>query len=800
MPQSRSAVQYRFAGFELRPYDRMLVVAGRPAAVTPRAFDVLVALVERAGGLVTKAQLLDEAWPNLVVEENNLQVQISTLRKIVGHEAIQTVAGRGYRFTPPVDVVRSDAPTQQRPPGLPYQATSFVGREDDVRRCIRLLASTRLLTLVGVGGIGKTRLSLALATAVSDGFSDGVAFVDLSPLDDPRLVPDAVASSLGVKPQSGSPLLYSLLQQVSARHQLVILDNCEHLVAACADLAGRLLMSGPKLRLVVTSRERLHAVGEIVYDVPSLAAPGGDDRIVPESLSEYSAAKLFVERTAAVRGEFAVTPENAPYIVRICRDLDGIPLALELAAGRVRAMSVKAIAEHLDERFRLLVGGGALARQQTLRATLDWSYELLTDPERALLRRLSVFAGGFEIDAAQAVGSGDDARAGEVLYLLADLVDKCLVVFEPDKERYRLLETVRQYARERLVEAEGEARVRDEHLRFYVSLAERTARDGRSARQAGLFARIGAERDNIVSAFAHARNGPAGASAGISMIEGLLGLLATTNLELSLQLAESALAHPDAQMEGSARSRALFMTAFMHVFAGRYEEARIKAKDSVRIARKCGDLRALAEGLYRLGFIELGLGRRASAGACFDEQLALGRRLDERSMICGALNGLGDVHSSEGRLEVARNCYLEALAQNVSNPDAVVTLHLSLTRNAIALGTETAAVDHLRDALKAMGTVLSIAYVQYILVFAGGIAAMRGDFTRAVRYFGVAAAHRERHGWNIPEPDASFVDRFVVQARDGAETDATEAFAAGRAVEAQAGVAEARAWVQALPA
>ena len=338
---------------------------------------------------------------------------------------------RIYQVTHPK--LRQDFPAlrslESTPNNLLQQVTTFVGRERELAELREALGATRLLTLLGAGGIGKTRLSLQVAAEVLDDYPDGVWFVELAPLNDERLVPQAVASVLGVKEEAGRPVTEALVRHVADRRLLLVLDNCEHLVQACAALAEQLLKSGPQLRILASSREPLRVSGEASFPVPTLAVPASQDPVAVETLRQYPAVRLFVDRATAVLPAFGLTDHNAPAVAEICRRLDGIPLAIELAAARVRALSVENIAARLNDRFDLLTGGNrtALPRQQTLRALVDWSYDLLAEKERVLFRRLAVFAGGWTLEAAEAVCSGGDVGEGEVLDLLANLVDRSVV-------------------------------------------------------------------------------------------------------------------------------------------------------------------------------------------------------------------------------------------------------------------------------------------------------------------------------------------------------------------------------------
>src|SRR5918997_3914016 len=367
---------------------------------------------------------------------------------------------RGGNKSPVVAFPRIRSPERLLSNNLPLQLTSFVGREREIAEARDLLAEQRLLTLTGPGGCGKTRLALKAAAELAERFEDGVWLVELASLSDPALVPQTVAFALGMREQPGRLLTDTLSEYLELKKMLLVLDNCEHLVEACAQLAEALLRACPNLRILATSREALGITGETGWLVPSLSLP--DPRYLPpvDELPRYEAARLFIERAAAMLPTFELTDRNAAAVARLCRGLDGIPLAIELAAARVKVLSVEQIAERLHDRFRLLTLGSrtALPRHRTLRATIDWSHDLLSEEEKVLFRRLSVFVGGFALGAAEAVCVGEDLEENEVLDLLSHLVDKSLVVMQErgGGMRYGLLETVRQYGREKLEES-GEA-------------------------------------------------------------------------------------------------------------------------------------------------------------------------------------------------------------------------------------------------------------------------------------------------------------------------------------------------------
>ena len=366
------------------------------------------------------------------------------------------------------------------PNNLPDQLTSFVGRTEELRALRAALGETRLLTLTGAGGAGKTRLALQLAADCLDRFADGAWWVDLAPVSDPQLVSDAVADALGVRPLPSMSALQAICIHLGTSNALVLMDNCEHLLKACGEVAETLLRSCPNVTVVATSRTSLGMAGETDWRVPSLSLPPRErERESVQALGQFDAVRLFIERARKARSNFAVTNENAPAVAQVCEELDGLPLAIELAAARVRMLSVEQIAAGLGDRFHLLTGGTrtALPRHQTLRASVDWSHELLSDPERALLRRLAVFAGGFTLDLAESVCAEETLPRVAILDLLASLVDKSLVVAEErvGAVRYRMLETVRQYGVERLDEAGELSTMRDRHRDGMLALAEQIA-------------------------------------------------------------------------------------------------------------------------------------------------------------------------------------------------------------------------------------------------------------------------------------------------------------------------------------
>ena len=492
-PASERSTGLAFGRFLAMPRRRELLADGRPLKLGDRAFDVLLALIEARGSVVSKDALMAQVWPGRVVEENNLHTQISELRAALGadRDLIRTIARRGYQFTgevrslPPgsaegtsasADASASEATSVRPPTNLPEAVSELIGRDDELRKILDLAVAHRLVTLTGTGGIGKTRLALATARRLLPQFADGVWVVEFSPLADPSLVPATVAAAVRLELDGGEASVQRVAQMLAVRKLLLVLDTCEHVIDAATSVAEAVLQAGSAVHILATSREPLRSEGEWVYPVPPLAVPP-DDAAERNDLRQCGAVQLFVERARAAEPFFSPSGGNLTMIAAICRRLDGIPLSIELAAARAAALGIEELAARLDDSFQLLTGGRRTAspRHQTLRATLDWSYELLAEPERALLRRLAVFAGFLDLEAALAVAGAGMSRT-ECIEGLASLIAKSLVSARADANvaRYRLLDTTRAYALEKLGESgEGETIAR-RHAEFYRDLFERS--------------------------------------------------------------------------------------------------------------------------------------------------------------------------------------------------------------------------------------------------------------------------------------------------------------------------------------
>ena len=810
---------YRFGQVEVRPGERRILINGQPANVGARAFDVLIALIDRRDRVVSKDELLEIVWPGLVVEENNLQVHVSALRKLLGPQALVTIPGRGYRLALTLETDSGASPASMpkaaptpaaRRHNLPVQLSSFVGRDHEIGEIRSLLGAARLVTLTSTGGTGKTRLSLQVATQLIDNYPDGVWFVELAPLVDERLVPQAVASVLGVIEEAGRPVLDALEKYVPDRQLLLILDNCEHLGRACAELAKTLLRAGRGVQILASSREHLHVAGETTYPLPSLAVPAmrhhandtGGAVINLEALMQYEAVRLFIDRAVEAQPAFRITQQNATAVADICRHLDGIPLAIELAAARVGALSVEKIAARLGDRFRFLTGGDqtAMPRQQTLRASIDWSYDLLAEPERVLLQRLSVFAGGWTLEAAEAVGAGAGIDEAAVLDLLVRLVEKSLVTVEVGGDRYRLLETVRHYARERLSESGAEHEARAHHLGFYLALAEKARPMLVGPEQGTWLAHIDTERENLLVAHAWADHAADGAAQGLRLVWALKPYCINRGLlGLGQRITVEALGRAGAEARNAARCRGLFQAGQIGVFMGRYAEAQRYLVDSLALARELDDRLTIAASLQPLGMACLGQGNLSAARAYLQEALALARQMGNPREIAAALNIFAQLLRVAGELDAAEPMYGEALAvaREMRDPASIAISLLNLAMVAIERADANASRPMLSEALAIVTEIGSKRMGQSVLEVAAGLAALMQQWNMAARFYGAVEAQAAQTGLHRDPADAAFLDPRINAARHALPTAFAIAESGGRALDYDRAIAEARAWLQA---
>jgi predicted ATPase/class 3 adenylate cyclase len=566
------------------------------------------------------------------------------------------------------------------PNNLPAQLATFVGRYRELSQLRALVESCRLVTLTGAGGSGKTRLGLQLAAELLDGSGDGVWLVELAAVTDETAVAPAISRALGIAEAPGRPALDTLLDALAPQDILIVLDNCEHLIGACAKIADAIVARCPKVHLLATSREPLGIGGETIYRVPSLSLPGPGEA-GPAAARSSDAVALFAARARTQGASLRVDEQTAPVAVSICRHLDGMPLAIELAAARLRSLSLTDLHDRLDQRFRLLTGGSrtALRRQQTLRATVEWSYSLLTEAERLLLRRLSVFAEGFELDAAEAVCGFGGIAAFDVTDLLGSLVDKSLVVAEPAGEtmRYRLLETIRHFAAERLVEA-GEdeaAAVTMAHCAHFLCLAETAAIHLTGLGQGQWLARLDAEQANLRRAADYATGRPDGTTR-VLRFGVALGRYweARSRDQEALGLLVPVLGRPDADADPGLFAAALATAGIAALECDRVVAIRL-GEQGVELARRVGDERLLIESLATLCMAYYYAGESDRALALGQEAVQRARQFGDDLLLCRSLAGCLLPTSS---LDPARyeTLFTEAIACTGRSGDRLFRLYL----------------------------------------------------------------------------------------------------------------------------
>ena len=544
---------------------------------------------------------------------------------------------------------------------LPTQLTTFIGRENEIAELKQALTSNpspsgrgegvrehRLVTLTGSGGTGKTRLSLQVAADLLDHFDHGVWFIELAPLTDPDLIPQTILSTIGISEQPNKTPLEILKEYLREKKSLIVLDNCEHLIEASAKVMNTLLNAAPNLKVLASSREALGVKGELSYPVPSLSLPNVKHLPTIEQISQYEAVRLFIDRALLVTPHFVVDKDNAPFIAQICYRLDGIPLAIELAAARIKMMSVDQISARLDDRFRLLTGGArtALPRQQTLRALIDWSYDILSDNERLLLRRLSVFAGGWTLEAVEQVCSGDGIEAYDVLDLLTQLVNKSLVVViehsQSSETRYRMLETIRQYAREKLLEAGGSEIIRQQHLNYFTKLAEQAEPELYRSDQLRWLNRLDDELDNLRRALEWALATDVESGLRIAALPWRFWHARSYFREIGEWLA-GLLEHYNAV--DSLHVQALAIYSFCIVRQGNFPETLKIAEQSLQMARALSDRQLEAFCLSFLGLFTILQGSVGEGAPFLEQSLAIYRALGDKIGQANALEWLSNDHN-----------------------------------------------------------------------------------------------------------------------------------------------------------
>ncbi len=561
-----------------------------------------------------------------------------------------------------------------RPNNLPVQLTSFIGREKEISDVKKLLAGTRLLTLLGPGGTGKTRLSLQTAADLIDEFENGVWITELAELLDPILLPNLIMETLGIMEEPGKTSENILIDNLKKKEILIILDNCEHLIEVCSVLVEKLLQNSQKIKIIATSREALRCEGEIAHKVLSLSHPDPAQKITPVQLSQYEAVRLFIERAIAVNPNFRVTNENAPALAQICFQLDGIPLAIELAAVRIKVLPVEKICEKLGDRFRLLTGGKrtALPRQQTLKALIDWSYGLLTDEEKVFWRRLSVFSGGWTLTDAEEICPDELLNVYDILDLTNSLVEKSIILYMESTCRYKMLETIRQYGYELLKDAGEDELFKNRHLKYYLNLCEEAKPELNGAKARSWFRRFDDEYPNIQAALSRA------IEENLNEEGHRLAGVMTKYWDMRGHLFEASSWFDKLLQNKDGVSEQLIADTYRNagIFAtqqGKNLNAVKFIEESLFIYRKLGDKNGLSMSLNTLGLIESDLGNYKRSREILEENLKIKRELKHELGISSALNSLGLILLTEGDLDTAEKYFRECfdIAKKIENDEYV---------------------------------------------------------------------------------------------------------------------------------
>jgi predicted ATPase/class 3 adenylate cyclase len=642
---------------------------------------------------------------------------------------------------------------------LPVQLSNFIGREREMAEVKRLLGSTRLLTLTGMGGTGKTRLSLQVAADVLDTFPDGVWFVEFATIDDPSLVLETVAAALDLRQEADRPLMSTLTSFLRDRTLLLILDNCEHVMAACARLAETLLRSCPKLRVLASSREPMSIAGETAWPVPPLSLPehwreiaAGPDAM--ERLGEYEAVRLFIDRATLARPAFQLTNDNIHLVAQICWRLDGIALAIELAAARIRVLTLQQIVERLDDRFHLLTTGSrnAVPRQQTLRSLIDWSHDLLSEAERRVFRRLAVFARGRTLEAIEAICSGDGVEAFEIVDLLTQLVDKSLVYVEKSPEhgaRYFMLESIWDYANEKLVAA-GEAETyRIRHLDYFLRFAEDAAPKIRGPEQREWLEIVEREGYNIRYALDAAAELPGQAAKGLRLLAATQRFIEVRGLfKEARDVFAKLLALPDAAPRDAIRAQALAAAGRLAWVADDCPACCAYQEEALAIFRELGDPNGAARALADLGFLAFDKSDLPGTRALLEESNALAAPLADPRLTAHVQHIRGVLAAADGDFDKAFALDEESLAlyRSIGDTWQAVIVAWSVGVNAAVLGRFDLAHRNLAECLQ-VGFELGNKWgASYPLEAFAVLAVAERDYDRAARLFGAAEAQRIRSG------------------------------------------------------
>jgi predicted ATPase/DNA-binding winged helix-turn-helix (wHTH) protein len=849
MDKSHLHKVYKFERFRLEAVELMLYRDGAEIPLPPKAVETLLILIESRGRILSKDELMGSIWGNVTVEESNLSQYLHILRKTLGDQAngkpfIETLRRRGYRFTGDVSVIEpakknpagydapspdsderslSSVPKHDYTNGISGQFTFSmasshhlpIGREKELKNIAKLLMDSRvrLLTLTGVGGVGKTTLARSAAESLRDDFVDGIFFVELASTADPRLVVSTIALSLGVKEVSSKSILEILKDHFQELHTLLILDNFEHVISAANEIA-ELLAATRNLKILVTSRIYLHLSAETEFVVPSLAVPSESflDQYIPAALKnnsvssgisdffndilKYASVKLFVERAPNIQRDFVLNQDNAKSVAEICRRLEGLPLAIELAAARIKIMEPDAILTRLEHRLKLLTGGARdlPTRQQTMRGTIAWSYDLLEEKEKVLFRRLAVFTGGFTLDAAEAVADevtientpfkNKTPITTDVIDGITALIDQHLLVsteYINGDRCFRMLEVVREYALESLEESGELNAIYCRHAEFFLALSEEAEPHLQAAKSGEWLNRLEAEHDNLRAALRWAFHNDVQLCRRLASAIWRFWLL-HGHVREGCEYLDKLLSENESDGGYEIRTKILLGAGFLHRLEGNFELAHSLAEEALNLARKSNDKKSIAFSLYQLGLLALNDSVNR-AGQLFEEGLAYAADSNDKQILALLYNGLGEFARFQKNYSQAANFYNQAFSLNKEIGDLYrqVTNLVNLGATALSQKDSKAAGLFYKEGLSISSAMSDVRGSIYCLEGVAGAYWTPSDPERATVLLGAASASREAMSLPIEPADRPVYNQCVTLVRNALnEFEFANSFAAGR--------------------